>query len=139
MNYVAYCQALVELHNEGHLNGKRKFKQFNREFDVTTWDGVKKLIKAIYKKEINPTYKERKPKCLINEWVRYSEDGESKMYVGIFKKTPRTEEALSYYIDFDEDNNYYDYSPTGLWFGSRAEVTELEDRIIVQKSWHLDC
>lgn len=130
---------LAELNQEEKdMKALKNFPSFGKKFDLTSLEGTKKYLKAMYRKEF-PRYKRRVPKCKINEWETGSECGEHKTYIGIFAKTPKTMEVVSQYIDLEADNNYYDYSPTGLWFGDEARIIDLEDRIIVRKTWSLDC
>ena len=137
MNYIHYCETLVSMWKDGHLKGKT-FTKYNREFKFNSFDDIKRFIKTILKKEY-PTLKVIKPITLINEWESCTDDGETKFYVGIFKKTDNTMREINQYIYLEGNSNHYDFSPTGLWFADPANVKELDDRIIVTQTISLDC
>lgn len=134
------AEILMEKRREGVWEGQDSVikSRGNRSFNVATMKGIKKMVKYLYLEEF-PVRKERKPKCLVNEWYRTDESGETNVYVGFFKKTEKTMQAIERYIDLEADVNYYDYSPTGKWFGNEADVYETENRIVVVKTWVLDC
>ncbi len=115
-----------------------KFKYENRLFDLTTMEGTKKYLKHLYKKAF-PVYKNRMPKGLINHICREDESGESRIDVYIFHKEDDTMDRIRNNMNLEGDDNHYDYSPTGFWFRSRADIIEADDRIIVMQGCSLDC
>lgn len=129
---------LIEAHKKGNMvESKRKIN--GHEVDLSTMSGVKKGIREIYKDRMTGYSNQSQPEFIINSFVKPDHSGEVVSKVWILKNTPEAMAYVHYHIGVEETKNHYDYSPTGLWFDSRAYITETAERIFVRKISTLDC
>jgi hypothetical protein len=99
---------------------------------------AKKIIKKMYKNQF-PVRKKRYPKHFINQFRFVDESGENATVVIIFENKKGVMEGIHANLNVEGDSNYYDYSPTGLWFADRAKIYEFEERIVYVQRSSLDC
>lgn len=135
----SFAEIVLRTFNEGKFeNGNKKEKAWGRECNMSTLKGIKKFLKARYQ-SVFPYMRKRKLKHLINVITRLSECGEHRTTIWIFENTEKTMGIIERNLDLEADKNYYDYSPTGLWFNSEAEIITTKERIIVKQTASLDC
>src|SRR5690606_27182728 len=113
------------------LFGMSKFGMKSwKDIDLTDVKSIKRYLKNLYKdhspKQLTVNIAEH-----INSWIVYAEDGESYKTVRIFQKTDEIMEKISEYYNTEGDDNYYDYSPTGLWFRDYARFYTKGNRVFM--------
>jgi hypothetical protein len=109
------------------INNREEFKEF------------KKKIKQAYKREFPSRIKRRYPKHFINKFHFTDEHGENSTTVIIFENKKGVMEGIHANLNVEGDRNYYDYSPTGLWFSDPAKIYEFKERIVYVQHSTLDC
>lgn len=138
-NLDSRTRLMADILFEDLSSNRRKVTVGKREFDTTTLKGLKKFLKHQYKIEYYIGQERKFPFDFINKFTHAPEHGESYTNVWIFKNLPETMDKIKMHFNLEGESNYYDYSPTGLWFASPAEVLVYEERIILIQSHHLDC
>lgn len=76
----------------------------------------------------------------INFYSNYDESGERRNDIFVLPAA-EADKFIDRFINMEAEENYYDYSPTGLWFGGCAERIEkaAAGLVIIKKPYRLDC